>query len=257
MTNNVKIAKHPDTKHSITFRESDHSYIDNLGSRYVSCTTFFKPFSHEFDAVKVSEKCSLGDNPKYIGRSPEEIREEWFKEGDRGRTEGTNVHEYAEWYMVSKSILSSVVLKPKPISKRSELLFSQARTACKKLLKRFKFIAAEVIVFSPDLKIAGTIDLLMYDPKTNEIIIIDWKATKRISIENIYQNAFSPIEHLQDTDINKYSLQLSLYQYIMIKENYFPKAKGYRRALIHLSPEKATPINLEYHDYEIKEIINQ
>lgn len=245
----VKKAFHPDGLHEISFTEKNHRYIDNLGNKYVSVTSFLKGCFKKFDSVKIAKACSKGINPKYSGRDYRDILSDWKKEAIRGTSEGTNVHEYAEYWGAppGKSI--------KPMSDRCKLVFNQVDIAYRKLLLQFKFIAAEIIVFSPKLRIAGTIDLLFYDQETNEIIIIDWKTNKTISTENLYQKCLSPIEHLQETDINKYGLQLSLYQHVMIKENYFPKAKGYRRALIHLTATSATPIKLEYYEYEINRMV--
>lgn len=247
-----KQANHPNGKHAIRFREQDHSYIDNMDSRYVSVTTFIKKFFPQFDTVRMAKKCAMSQNPRYANRDHREIMQEWAIEGKRGSSEGTNVHEYAEFSLVSPDKC------PEPISDRCVKLFSQVDKIILKFVEKgFRIITAEMIVFSPSLRISGTIDLLLFDPATNEMIILDWKQNKDpMSTINIYgKYAFPPIDHLQDTDINQYSLQLSLYQYIMEIENYYPDVSGYRRALIHLTPESAEPIKLDYYEYEIKEML--
>ena len=245
-----KIAYHPDGSHTIQFLEGPHTYTDNQGAGYISGTSFIGKFFHKFDSIAVSEKCSSGSNPKYSGRKPADIRAEWAKEGERGSLEGNNVHEYAELRMLQSAT------KPAPISDRCELLFKQVDKITSYLLTRYIFIAAEMIVFSPLIGIAGMVDLVMLDQKTNEILILDWKQNKNSPTTfNSFQSGFKPIEHLQQTDINKFSLQLSLYQHIMLSENYFPYAAGFRRAIIHITPKAATPIKLEYYEYEIKEMI--
>jgi hypothetical protein len=245
-----KTAHHPDGVHSITFREDNHSYVDNNGKRYVSGTTFIKPFFPKFDAVAVSERCAAGDNPKYAGRDPGEIRAEWMAEGKRGSGEGDNVHTYIE------AVLSGwpKFKQPRPISLRCAFLFWQARRAMRWLTvgRGLVFIACEMIVFSPSLGLAGSIDLLMYDQFRNEAVILDWKQNKEIKSTNQFQSAIEPIDHLQDTDISKYSLQLSLYQHIIEVENYFPGISGFRRGLIHLQPTSFTPIPIEDYNYEIR-----
>ena len=213
-----KVAHHPDGSHVITFEEGPHVYTDNRGVRYTSGTAFIGKFFGKFDAVAISTKCAMGRNPKYAGRPPGEIREEWSAEARRGQDEGTNVHEYAEG-LISGWPLCDL---PPPISERCERIFIQTEKAVKNLLNRFVFVGAEVIIFSPDMGLAGMIDLLMFDRATNEILILDWKQNKAISTENPWQSGLPPIDHLQDTDIAHYSLQLSLYQAIMERENYFP-----------------------------------
>lgn len=249
-----KTAPHPDGIHIVKFNEQWHTYRDNLGSRYVSGTSFIKPFFPKFDAIAVSKKCAGGNNPLYTGRDPKEIRKEWLVEGKRGSSEGDNTHEYAEGIVSSWSPDQL----PLPISARCELLFKQVDKIATWLLLKYKFIEAEKVIFSPSLGIAGMVDIIFFDPATQEILILDWKTNKNpLTTTNIWQSGFAPIDHLQETDINKYSLQLSLYQYIIEKENYFPEARGFRRALIHITPTTVIPIKLDYYKYEIKEMLNE
>jgi len=249
----IKTAYHPNGKHVITFREDRHTYIDNQGSRYLSGTGFVGRFFPKFDAVAISKKCSKGKNPKYAGRPPEDIRAEWLAEAKRGSSEGDNTHMYAEG-LISGWPPGNL---PAPISDRCSALFVQVERAVAGLLKRFVFIAAEMIIFSPDLGLSGMVDLVMFDPATNEILILDWKQNKEIKTENIWQSGKAPIDHLEASDKSKYSLQLSTYQYIIDREGYFPGVAGYRRALIHITPDLFKTIPLEYYDYEVQLMIEE
>lgn len=251
MTDTIKIASHPSGEYTIAFNEQYHTYTDNLNKKYISGTSFPKSFFPKFDAIAVSIKCSESINPKYTGRTPADIRAEWKKEGYRGRTEGDNVHLYAEMSVIDPN------KQPAPISARCESLFKQVDHAFAIFhSKNFRIIAVEKIVFSPDLGIAGMIDLLLHDIEKNEIIVGDWKQNKKaLSTTNTFQNLLKPLEHLQDTEINRYSLQLSLYQYLMEREGYFPDVSGYRRVIFHLTPEAVVPIQLEYFEYEIEELL--
>jgi len=99
------------------------------------------------------------------------------------------------------------------------------------------FDAAEKIVFSPELGIAGTIDLLLFDQwsKGAEFVIVDWKQNGSLSTSNKWDTAKPPISHLESTDLVKYALQLNLYRFILRYEGYFPQATDIRMALIHLT----------------------
>lgn len=248
-----KKAYHPDGKHIIMFNEQWHRYTDNRGVKYTSGTKFVGQFFPKFDAVAMSEKCSAGKNPRYAGRTPEDIRAEWRAEGQRGSTEGTMIHEYAEGLMCGWDDESL----PSPISARTKIMLPHVKAAVHALRKMYTFIAAEMIVFSPELELSGMVDLVMYDAATNEIIVGDYKQNKELSEGNTWQMGFPPIDHLGDSSIEKYSLQLGLYQYIMEKESYFPNVAGYRRELIHLTPEGFTIIPLEYFYYEVCEMIKE
>lgn len=244
----MKIASHPkDDSRIITFEPRYHTYTDNRGQRYLSGTQLLKKFTPKFDAVAISEKCAAGKNPKYKGRSPEEIRAEWKTEGERGRNEGDNFHAYVEARLFG-------IAPPEPISERCEKLFIQGDDAIKKLKARFMFLDAEMMIFSPDLGIAGQIDLVMLDRIKNEIIVLDWKQNKEIDTENQYQTLLPPIDHLPSAALHQYTLQLSLYQFLLEKEGYFNVA-GYRRALIHITPETNKAIPLDNYRYEIMEML--
>jgi len=249
----TKTAQHPDGVHSIQFREQYHQYIDNRGSRYVSGTSFFKPYVPKFDAPAIAERCSKGPNPKYSGRDPQEIMDEWSAEGKRGTDEGDNVHLYAEFWPATDGNPGIT-----PISDRCAALFKQVDAVFFDLILNhgYQVIGSEMIIFSPELLIAGTIDLLLKDPAINRIIIADWKQNKAaLTTTNNFQNLHPPLEHLQDTEINKYGLQLSIYEYILKREGYFPGVIDYARQLIHLSTDRLEYSQPDYDEYEIKEIL--
>lgn len=246
----TKTAWHP-IGISITLDEYTHIYKDLNGKKYESATTFIGKFFEKFDMNKMSIKCSEGDSPLYKGRDPEEIKAEWKANGDRSRNEGLNVHLYAEG--VSCGWAEKDL--PKPISERCEKLFKQVDLAITDLNKYYEFVAAEMILFSPELGKAGMLDDLRYSRKSNELVIFDWKQNAEITIDNKYQKGCYPIEYLEETAITKYSLQLSLYDYLIERENYFPGIKGVKRGLIHLSENKYEIIPLECHKFQIKEML--
>lgn len=243
-----KKAYHPNGIAWIQFLDEPHTYIDDMGVQYLSGTSFVKQFFPEFDADAMSKKCAAGKNPKYAGRSPEEIRAEWEVEALRGSSEGNNIHMYAEGLMCG---WPSEQL-PEPISDRCRALFIQVDRAINWLKSRFVFIAAEMVVFSPALGLSGMIDLVVFDPAFNTIFILDYKQNKEISRQGFRgETALSPIDHLQASDISKYGIQLSTYQYILDREKYFPNTVKYHRALIHLTIENFQFIPLDFYNYEI------
>jgi len=247
-----KIAYHPNGVSVITFLEGPHTYMDNNGMRYLSGTSLVKKFWISFDAVSMADKCSKGRNPKYQGRTAEEILEEWEAERLRGSSEGDNTHLYAEavsagWPMADR---------PAPISERTTLLFAQVDLVHDFLtrVRGFVFVSAEMVVFDPALGLAGMIDLIMYEPSTETLWILDWKQNKEIKTQNPWQMGKGPLSHLQQTDLNIYTLQLSTYQYLIEKNRYFPHSHKIRRALIHIKPHEYEIIPLNYWNYEVEEM---
>lgn len=215
----------------VEFDSEEHRYkIRQTGCYLNSATTFIGEFFPHFDADAMAPRC-VG-KPKYKGMSADEIKAAWDAESLRGRTEGTNVHYYAECLM--NGDFANI---PVAQSDREQKLFDQVVLAVLRLEERFQFIASEYIVFSPYLGIAGTIDLLMADMLNMDLIILDWKQNKVISTSNPYGSGSGPIAHLDASDFNKYALQLNLYEMIIRREGYFKEFKGVRKALIHLKEE--------------------
>lgn len=235
----TKTATHPFKQIEIVFDESTHSYIDfSNGRRYISVTTFIDQFFPKFDTAGVAAKVA-----EKRGVKPEKLIDEWRAEAARGRREGTHVHNYAE------ALITGCDDWRAPENVREARLYRQVARAVVSLLKMFEFVAAEQIVFSPELGIAGMVDLIMADRQTGEIIILDWKQNKAIDRDSAWnEKALPPIEHLDNCDLSKYSLQLGLYYRIIRDEMYYVESGChtgfYRAALIHLTEDSYRPMRL-------------
>lgn len=94
--------------------------------------------------------------------------------------------------------------------------------------------------FDDYLKIAGQIDLMIKDG--NDITIIDWKTNKKIDQESYFdkntkkrQMMKFPLDNIQDCNFYHYTLQLSLYAYLLQKIN--PKFKIKKLVIVHFDHE--------------------
>jgi PD-(D/E)XK nuclease superfamily protein len=228
----------------IQFEPDKHVYTLKGSNKTIrGVTGFYSQFFPVFETDKVAEKCA--GKGKYAGMDVEQIKIAWKEESDRGKTEGTNVHAYAEHKF------NPTIPKPEPLSERCERLFVSVDNTVEKLNRWFEFIAAELIVFSVLLDIAGTIDLVMRDKENQDIIILDWKQNKEIKTDNPWQKALPPIAHLDDCDIVKYNIQLAIYEKILKYEQYYD-APNHRLGLIHLLPNgQAINIRLNNMDREV------
>lgn len=90
--------------------------------------------------------------------------------------------------------------------------------------------------FDDYLKVAGQIDLLIKDG--NEISITDWKTNRKIDLESYFDGSTKkrqmmkfPLDNIQDCNFYHYSLQLSLYAYLLQKIN--PKFKIKNLEIVH------------------------
>jgi hypothetical protein len=236
-----KRATHPNGM-TVVFDEQNHTYtVKETGQVLVSATTFIDRFFPKFDMDRMAPRC-VG-KPKYSSMTADEIKASWEANAQRARDEGTNVHEYAQY-------LWDRIRPPQPISERCHLLYQQVDAATKNLKDcNWSYVAAEKIIFSPELGIAGTIDLLLFNTsKVGEFLILDWKQNGTISTSNKWETAKPPIGHLEATDLLKYSLQLNLYRFILRYEGYYPLARDIRMALVHLREDSNRPIKVHLMD---------
>ncbi|MAT89596.1 MAG: hypothetical protein CMC35_02795 [Flavobacteriaceae bacterium] len=137
-------------------------------------------------------------------------------------------------------------------------------------------IYAEKRIYSTAYQIAGMIDVLIVKRGTNKFAILDWKTNKDkmhfesgyykkvkiggkwVKSDNFIQTfddkLHSPIEHLDNCKGVKYSLQLSLYAYVMELWGY--ELVGNGLTICHIRPDmKPIFINCHYYKNEIASLL--
>jgi ATP-dependent exoDNAse (exonuclease V) beta subunit len=230
------------------FDEQNHIYIvRETGQVLTSVTTLIKRYTPPFDAPVIAQQMIDKKKPKYVGMTVDEIQYQWKEKAALSSMEGTELHALLErwpdkgcWGWLPKTYR---LLR---MGKQVDKLFP-------KLLYRFKLVAAEKIVFSPNMGIAGQIDLLMADDAAQQGIIIDWKTNDKITDEEgAFGTMLEPIKHLKDCDVVKYGLQLGLYEKILIDEKYYPEFKGYRKALVHIRELSGKVVKVDNYAEEIE-----
>jgi len=244
-------AKNPSGK-TIEFDPANHSFkVSQTDQTLIGSTSVIKGFFNEFDADKWAPRTA-----KKRGITKAAILKEWAEKAERGRNEGTNVHEYAEYALSCRFWPDKVPPpRPEPLSDRCEVLFEITDRSIAWLSKYYQLEAIEKIIFSPHLGVAGIIDFLMINE--DGLTIFDWKQNKIIKNSNPYQQALGPLKHLEDHDFNKYSLQLNIYRHILLEENYYPEGTKISMKLIHLTPEGYFPMRIYKMEEEVGEIFKQ
>jgi len=132
----------------IKLEEEAHKYIltGHEDIEFTSVTTCISEFFDKFDKEAVAYKL-VTTIPKYKGRSAEDLIKEW----DLTATFGTAEHKEIEDY---------IKLKKAPEIDRA---IAGVNWLTKYLQKSDYDIFSEVIVYCKELKIAGTVDLLVFD----------------------------------------------------------------------------------------------
>lgn len=195
----------------IVFDEEPHIYYIKGSSDNISVTTFVHSnlFPH-FDADKIISKMMKSRNwekSKYYGKTSDEIKEEWEKNRVESSEAGTEMHKSIELFYNNETVNNS------SIEYQYFLRFNEEH---KDELIPYR---TEWIVFDEETKFAGSIDMVYKRKNGNDknLVIYDWKRSKKITDENNFERGYAPVEHLPNSNYWHYSLQLNIYKKILEK----------------------------------------
>jgi hypothetical protein len=244
----MKTAVHPCLPFEIYFDPIPHTYTDSECRPYISGTSFVKRFFPAFDAKSNAERVACRD-----GLDADQIQLEWKAKGEAAADFGTLVHSRAEHRILGQDDLCRAATNDREAS-----AFGMVDSAIEMLESQYEWIAVEQIVFDPLHLIAGQIDALAKNRLTGAISVMDWKTCVQIDDVDYRRRALLPIEHINDSKIQKYRLQLSLYAWIMLETGYFPPDTHVELSVIHLPPMGAEPqwIPLDYAATEVNAMAN-
>ena len=214
---------------TITFTEADHKYVTPDIDDFISSSTIVHHFFEPFDMIGTANRIA-GKR----GTTPEALLQEWEDNKNRACDFGTRTHENCEYQFANR--LQDIHT---PRNEKEQNTFSVAWDAVAMLQSKYTLIGCELIVFSERFRLAGTIDLLMYDPVEDTYWILDWKTNKQIDFKDRYGKlGKNPIQYLSDCNGTHYALQLSIYEFIMRHEGYLSDKSKIKRAIIHLKEDK-------------------
>ena len=192
----------------LIFDEATHTYQIN-GISYISVTTSLKSFYNDFDEFAMAQFTAdkyNRENPNKLPRTAMWYRHYWKLKRNEASAKGTRVHKYAELY---PELTDPTCNQEKGVKEWFDNLDKDT----------YEILFMEKQMFCHKLKKAGTADLLLFNKKTGNIVIADWK-TNNTSLLQVYdkKKLKKPFNKLYDNSLNKYKLQLSTYQ-AMIENN--------------------------------------
>ena len=224
----------------IILLEPEHKYKlkSDPDFEFKSVTTLAAEYFEPFDAEAIATNL-VANYPKYMGMEVSELIEEW----DAARDYGTKVHNEIELFL-KDSVL--------PEETRS---FDAIDWLKKYQMKSEITIHSEVRIYSKELNLAGTVDILAHDARTNKYEIIDWKTSKSID-KTSFDNKMGTHQitsHLMDCKFVHYSMQLSFYRYLL--EEYYG-LKINNQLIAHLNGNSCVAHVGDYYKNEIVGIIH-
>lgn len=233
---------HPRDK-NISFQEEGHIYkIDGIDTPPISVTTLIHNFFPHFDADEVIDKMMRSKNwpqSKYFGKTKESIKEEWKKSGEEASNLGTKMHADIERYINNEEVKEPNIIEHK--------YFTNFWNDFKKVNPGFVAYRTEWTVYDEDKKLAGSIDCVLTNDK-GELVILDWKRSKEIKIDNKYEKGLGPFSKIDHCNYWHYTLQLNIYRHILEKR-YDKKVIGMYIIVLH--PDNNNYIVYTINNYDI------
>lgn len=245
----------------VGFEDKTHTYFDLAdGSKYISVTQLIHNYTHPFDSDFWSsyKSCEylLGDkfydlkqtllskkkwdnsylkqyniNELEFLKKKSEILDSYKEKSKEACEYGSKIHEIMEnlFYQKDEKRLKTFGIGGKIEVSKGNYKLDKDRAVYPEILLSYK--ADEW------LKTVGQADLVIKDG--NDISIYDWKTSKSIDKESFFDKSTKkrqmmkyPLDNIQESNYWIYSLQLSLYMYMIEKIN--PKFKCKKLAIIHI-----------------------
>ena len=253
-------------RYEVDFKNDGSFSSDDI----LSVTTILKLFFPEFNKDAVIAKMMANKNfeknhKDLIGLTPDQIKDKWSSAGTESQQMGSRLHEEIECVLNEEKEL--VCTTPELVQ------FKEFTEAVQK--SKAEPYRTEMYVFTDDdTRIAGSIDCVYVDTEKTLgfnpgnylfVKLTDWKrvkALKKFSYDR--ECGTGPFCHVFATNFFEYSIQQTLYKYIL--ENYYEKptwnGKEYSKFIVdkmylcQLHPSKKR-LNLEEcRDYteEVKEV---
>lgn len=231
MSSSIRTAVHPSGA-KIEFDPEPHQYLLD-GEALPSVTKLIHAWFPEFDAEAVAKKKAQREGGSY-----EALVREWSRKRDEAATFGSKIHAMAEKMILENDDRAADDLPENP---REQAYLDAVKESLRRIRLGYDILETEKIVFSPRLKVAGTIDLLLRSRTTGEFVIADWKTNREIKFSAFRQEVgFGPCRGLENCNFNHYSLQISSYGELLTAEQYLPQTQPLRGVLLHLGEKSGT-----------------
>jgi len=229
----------------IKFEDEGHKYwIDGDDTDITSSTTFIHQFFKHFNSDRIiqniisSNKHKEDTEYKYYKLTKEEIQKMWNDNSQEAMKEGTKLHKTIEDFFNAKEFENN------SIEFNYFLHFFHDH-------QHLTIYRTEWLIFIDFLKITGAIDAVFIN-FDGTLSIADWKRSKNISAKSFDGREYGkyPLEHIPDSNLYHYSLQLNLYR-VIIERFYNKQVKEMFLVVLHPNGSRYDKIYIEKMDKEI------
>jgi len=215
----------------LEFDEAAHTYKAQ-GLKYPSVSSHIHNFE---EAVNWEEKA--GHVARRDGKTTEQVLGEWKENNEESTDRGHRVHLFGELYPFNRNLKPFIMKDGKPCPQELAVM-----KFWNDLPAHIIIVSLEIRMFHPLLRYAGTSDILLYNIKDGTFIIADYKTNNDLFKNFKGKKLLAPFGHLLDCPLNKYQIQLSLYQILFEQTGY----KVSQRKIIWLLKEDMVVNKVQY-----------
>eukprot|EP00397_Hematodinium_sp_SG-2012_P012544 GEMP01012717.1.p1 GENE.GEMP01012717.1~~GEMP01012717.1.p1 ORF type:complete len:314 (+),score=62.04 GEMP01012717.1:45-944(+) len=234
----------------VEFEPVEHVY--HVGeNRCISVTQliekFFEPFDADAIIDKYMDRWQNTTTSPYHGMTREEIKATW----EGASEQGTWMHAQIESYFRNeKPSLEELRLEDSVVFEQ----FCNFRQ--KEHLDRIYGIELRLGL---EGLIAGTIDLVTLNPRTDKLTLYDWKRSKGPAIARNAPNYGKhglrhPFQEMKDTKFVRYSIQLNLYRY-MLERLTGKDVEAMYIVQMHPSLKDYNKVKAEFMDFSLEDLV--
>jgi hypothetical protein len=195
------------------FYSEDHHY-EYKGQRVgMSVTRLIEEYTNEFDSETIAERVATRDN-----KTVSQVLMEWQYKNDFSKVKGSTCHEYAQCLWNKTKFERNNFDNSLEYHDAVDKIEKQADNFYKDYQDRLEHLADEFVIGSEEYDIASAIDHIFINKATNGLVLVDYKTNTDIYKNEKYAKPMKvPLQHLKDTTLNHYSIQLSIYKYLVEK----------------------------------------
>ncbi len=203
----------------VKFISKDHKYTSEDGTKWLSVTSLIKKFQEHFDADSIALKSSKNKKSKWYGMTPKEIKKCWEDISMTAIELGNWYHNEQERILCSTDTIERDGI---PCKITIPIFIDDEKIAPDQILEN-NHIYPEHFCFLKSAGVCGQSDLV--EVRDNKVYIIDYKSNKDLTLsgyknwQGISKKLLKPLHHLDDCKLTIYTLQLSLYMYMILKHN--------------------------------------
>ena len=212
-------------------KELSTATIDKTREIYSKCKysvskiveAMHEPFDKDGVANKTFSKHFNDPNSKYYHMSVQEIIDSWNAKAELGRNNGKALDTYIGMILEnheSEEILEKYKTSLNEIAANKCNVFD--RFYNENIVNKLEFLTREQMLHDETKGVVGRFDAMFLKndvrtPGVQNLLLIDWKNTEKIETSNSYSKLKGPLYKYDDCELNRYTIQLYIYVYILRK----------------------------------------